>query len=87
MKSVSSISATADCKRFYEKHNWISYRSTCEQLSHEKFFWLAKAGPYASAVKPDALLAERIEGLMSNEITNWVTTIQHKDQQPATTYP
>src|SRR5262249_15485138 len=35
------------------QHNWIFYRSTCEQLSHEKFLWLAKAGPYASAVNPD----------------------------------
>lgn len=67
------------------QHNWISYRSTCEQLSHEKFLWLAKAGPYASAISPDALLAERIEGFMSSEITNWATTTQHKDQQPPST--
>jgi hypothetical protein len=36
----------------------------------------AKAGTYASAANPDALLAERIEAL---------TTIEQKDQQAAST--
>ena len=65
------------------QHNWISYRSTCEQLTHEKFLWLAKAGPYANAANPDALLAERIEALIANEIATWTTTIQQKDQRAA----
>ncbi len=29
--------------KFHEK--WISYRSTCEYLKHEKHFFLASAGP------------------------------------------
>ena len=65
------------------QHNWISYRSTCEQLTHEKFLWLAKAGPYANAANPDALLAERIEALIANEIATWTTTIQQTDQRAA----
>jgi hypothetical protein len=28
--------------------NWISYRSTCEALKHEKFLYLGKAGIYAA---------------------------------------
>jgi hypothetical protein len=67
------------------QHSWISYRTTCEQLTHEKYLWLAKAGPYATAANSDALLAERVEALMSSEITSWSTTTQQKDQQPATT--
>ena len=47
--------------------NWISYRSTCEGLRHEKFLWLAKAGHYADAKDPDRLLAERIESQISTE--------------------
>jgi uncharacterized protein DUF4231 len=30
---------------FQSQQNWISYRSTCEALKHEKFLFLAKAGP------------------------------------------
>jgi hypothetical protein len=51
--------------------NWIAYRSTCESLRHEKFLYLAKAGLYASANDPHALLAERIESLVSQEHAKW----------------
>ena len=54
--------------------NWISYRSTCEGLRHEKYLWLAKAGPYADKKDPDRLLAERIESLVSTEHAKWVFT-------------
>jgi hypothetical protein len=53
--------------------NWISYRSTCEGLRHEKYLWLAKAGHYADAKDPDRLLAERIESLISTEHAKWVS--------------
>ena len=67
------------------QQSWISYRSTCQKLTQEKYLWLAKAGPYESAPNPDAVMAERIEALMSSEITNWSTTTRQKDQQAATT--
>jgi hypothetical protein len=54
--------------------NWISYRSSCEGLRHEKYLWLAKAGHYADAKDPDRLLAERIESLISMEHAKWVST-------------
>jgi len=54
--------------------NWISYRSTCEALKREKFLYLAKAGPYATANDPHALLAERIESLTSQEHAKWAST-------------
>src|SRR5262245_48309564 len=41
--------------------NWISYRSTCEALRHEKFLFLGKAGPYKSEANPQSILAERVE--------------------------
>jgi hypothetical protein len=53
--------------------NWISYRSSCEELRHEKYLWLAKAGYYADAKDPDRLLAERIESLISTEHAKWVS--------------
>jgi Protein of unknown function (DUF4231) len=56
------------------QQNWTSYRATSEALKHEKFTYLAKAGPYASAADAHALLAERIEGLVSQEGGRWVAS-------------
>jgi hypothetical protein len=55
------------------QQNWAAYRSTCERLKHEKFLFLATAGPYAGAARPGALLAERVEGLVSQEHAAWVS--------------
>jgi len=52
--------------------NWITYRSTCEALKHEKFLYLAGAGPY-EVERPHSLLAERIESLISQEHAKWVS--------------
>jgi len=52
--------------------NWITYRSTCEALKHEKFLYLARAGPYEGE-RPHSLLAERIESLISQEHAKWVS--------------
>ena len=53
--------------------NWILYRATCEALKHEKYLYLAHAGPYATAAHPTTLLAERIEGLVSQEHARWTS--------------
>ena len=55
------------------QNNWITYRSTAEALKHEKYLWYAQAGPYLNAEHPDALLAERIESLISTENAKWAT--------------
>lgn len=55
------------------QQNWQAYRSTCEALKHEKYTFLALAGPYASVQKPLPLLADRIEGLISQEHAKWVS--------------
>jgi Protein of unknown function (DUF4231) len=60
--------------------NWIRYRSTCESLKHEKYIYLANAGPYASVEKPRALLAERVESLVSQEHAKWATVQQQEPQ-------
>jgi hypothetical protein len=63
------------------QQNWTTYRSTCERLKHEKFLFLARAGPYAAAPRPDALLAERIEGLVSQEHAAWVSHREEADRR------
>ena len=68
-------------QQVYQYHpNWISFRATCEALKHEKFLYLAKAGAYATANDPHALLAERIESLVSQENAKW-TSSQEQGQK------
>ena len=52
--------------------NWIEYRATSEALKRECHLYSAKAGPYADTPRPDRVLAERIEELMSTEQRKWV---------------
>ncbi len=58
------------------QQNWITYRSTSEALKHEKYVYLGNAAPYASAPDPHALLAERIESLVSQEHAKWASVQQ-----------
>lgn len=55
----------------YQK-NWLTYRATAEALTSEKYLYLANAQPYAVATDPRALLAARVEGLVSHEHAKWV---------------
>ena len=64
------------------QQNWASYRATCERLKHERFLFLAHAGPYAAAPEPEVLLANRVEGLVSQEHAAWAS--QQKEVEPKT---
>jgi hypothetical protein len=75
---VTLFEGLLQLNQFHE--NWIRYRSTCESLKHEKYIYLANAGPYPSVQKPRALLAERIESLISQEHAKWAT-VQQQDPQ------
>jgi hypothetical protein len=59
---------------FQFQQNWIAYRGTAEALKREKFLFLAAAGPYAGPEGRDRLLAERVEGLVSQEHAAWSET-------------
>jgi hypothetical protein len=58
--------------------NWTTYRSTAESLKHEKYLFLARAGPYLGVGNPFAMLAERIESLVSQENSKWFTAQSQK---------
>ena len=62
------------------QQNWIAYRSTCESLKHEKYVYLGKAPPYTNAADPRALLAERIESLVSQEHAKWASVRSQQDK-------
>ena|SRR3989338_10735034 len=57
---------------FQLQNNWTSYRSTCEDLKHEKYLWEAKGGPYEN-ITDEKLLADRIESLISQEHAKWIS--------------
>jgi hypothetical protein len=52
--------------------NWLGFRGTCEALKHEKFLFLADAGPYGGTEDKRAHLAERIEEVIGKEHAQWV---------------
>ncbi len=56
---------------FQFQQNWTTYRATSEALKHEKFLFLAGAGAYARHRRPNILLAERVERLVSREQAGW----------------
>jgi Trk K+ transport system NAD-binding subunit len=67
------------------QNNWISYRSTAEALKHEKYLWYAGAGHYLNAENPEALLAERIEALISTENAKWISDKEQAGKARPTT--
>jgi hypothetical protein len=62
---------------------WISYRSTAEQLKHEKYLFLAFSGPYSGLNTDDALkrLSERVEEQVSTEHAKWVNNTRQVEQR------
>ncbi|MEV2223850.1 DUF4231 domain-containing protein [Nocardia vinacea] len=67
--------------------NWLRYRSTAEALKHEKFLFVAEVGRYHG---PDrrAVLAIRIEDLVSQENTQWTAIREpHSQEQVAPAPP
>jgi len=58
------------------QQNWTAYRATCEALRHGKYCYIANAADYAKAADARALLAERIESLVSQEHAKWTATQQ-----------
>jgi hypothetical protein len=63
--------------------NWVLYRSTAESLKHEKYLYLARAGPYNTDDR-HRVLAERLEGLVSQEHAKW-TESRQQEKQPSPT--
>ena len=59
----------------FQEH-WITYRSTAAALKHERYLYLAEAGPYAYGDRHREL-AERLEGLVSQEHAKWAAS--HRD--------
>jgi len=73
-----AISTTA-LKTFKYQENWINYRTTCETLRKEIYFYQAGIQGYDNAEDKEALFVQRVESLVSRENTLWVTTREKED--------
>ena len=69
------------------QHNWITYRSTCEALRHEKYSFLGKSGPYKDLDDNSArqALVERVESLISTEHSKWISRQEYATRKKTTT--
>ena len=62
---------------FKYQENWIEYRSTVEQLKHEKFLYLTSTQPYDNKNK-FSVLVKSVESLISKEHSKWLSTFNKK---------
>lgn len=62
------------------QHNWITYRSTCEALRHEKYSFLGRSGSYDGLTDEQArkALVERTEALISTEHAKWISRQEYQ---------
>lgn len=65
---VAVLASLVTLNKYQE--NWIQYRTTAEQLKHEKFMYLTHTAPYH---ENDAFnkLVMRVEDLISKENSRW----------------
>lgn len=66
---VIAICAGLSALNKYQE-NWLTYRTTCETLRHEKYLFLTGSKPYDGDGAFNQFV-ERIEGLISKENTQW----------------
>ena len=67
--AIAVIESVQQLNQFHG--NWISYRSTCEALKHEKYLYLAKARPYATRWMPMPSWPSGSKSLVSQENAKW----------------
>ena len=60
--------------------NWITYRSTCEALRHEKYSYIGRSGVYDGKADEEALrvLIGRVESLISTEHAKWISKQEYE---------
>jgi hypothetical protein len=75
---IAVIESLQQLKQYHD--NWINYRATEEALKHERYLYLARAGPYRGVDGPQTLLAERVEAIVSQEEKGWVSTQTSAEQ-------
>lgn len=70
---------TLNFGKFEEK--WHNYRSTCETLKKELYYYRAKISEYRDASDPEELFIQRVESIISTEHTRWVAIEKTKKKE------
>lgn len=65
--------------KFEEK--WHNYRTTCETLKKEFYFYKSKIDEYGDTDEPEQLFVRRIESTISKEHTRWLTIEKGKKKE------
>lgn len=68
---IAIAAAASSHYKFHE--NWIQYRTTAEQLKHEKYTFMTNTAPYDSELK-FSFLVYRVERLISKENSLWASS-------------
>ena len=68
--SIAIIEGLVSLFKFHEL--WIDYRTTCEMLRKEEYFYRAGLNDYSTATDKEALFVDRVESLVSRENTMWL---------------
>ena len=76
---IVAISAGSQ-KAFNYQENWINYRTTCEVLKKEYFFYTNKVQGYENAANPEGLFVERVESIISKENVYWIAAYKKKPE-------
>lgn len=79
---VAILSGVQSVGKYQE--NWMAYRTTCETLRHEEFFYETSCGPYNHPANRVCLLVQRVEQLISTENTNWQRYMEEAPKKDAT---
>ena len=74
---VAIVTASIRIFKYYDK--WITYRTTCEALRQEIHFYRAEVGEYAISEDKKAVFVQRVESLISQENTLWLTVVKKED--------
>ena len=75
--TVALVAGIKSHKRFYE--NWLNYRRTWDNLQKEYYLRKTDAGIYKNSKDKNVLFVERIEDLIAEEGSNWISC--HKNEK------
>ncbi len=71
---------TAILKTFKYQENWINYRTTCEVLRKEIYYYQAGINEYKDPKDRKGLFIQRVEAFISREHTYWISERKEKEE-------
>ncbi|MEW6608769.1 MAG: DUF4231 domain-containing protein [bacterium] len=80
VSALVAIGTTA-LKTFKYQENWINYRTTCETLRKEIYYYQAGIQGYEDSEDREALFIERVESLISRENTLWIISQKQEEKK------